>query len=84
MSEREAFRLTAQASIVDSIEDAVKILSIQTRLLGATLVRLVELNDMKYDNDILDAMHMVEQGTAALDMYIERSGLWNTSPSQEN
>lgn len=82
--EREAFVLTADTAIVDSAEEAIRCLNISvavlTAILGETLLKLKE----PIDDDTIDALGIVEQSTASVNMYLERNGLWTTKSSQES
>ncbi|QNN98449.1 hypothetical protein SEA_LILMARTIN_241 [Streptomyces phage LilMartin] len=78
MEEREKFVLTPASSIVDSPHEAIKNLNISVTLLRAILKETLLNSDLPIDNDTVDALDIIEQTTASVDMYLERLGMWKS------
>ncbi|QJD50952.1 hypothetical protein KNV00_gp067 [Streptomyces phage Bmoc] len=78
MEEREAFVLTPSSAIVDSPEEAIRVLNISVSLLSAIVQDLLLTFEDGIDDDTIDAIGIVKQSTEGVNMYLERLGLWNS------
>ncbi len=76
--EREAFVLKPSSAIVDSPEEAIRVLNISVSLLSAIVQDLLLTFGDKIDDDTIDAIGIVRQSTEGVNMYLERLGLWNS------
>lgn len=75
MDEREAFVLTPDSAIVDSPDEAIRVLNISVSLLAAIMQDALAHSDV--DDDTIDAFGIVRQSVEGVNMYLERLGLWN-------
>lgn len=77
MEDRESFVLTPDSAIVDSPDEAIRVLNISVSLLSA-IVQDMLLSSDEIDDDTVDAIGIVRQSVEGVNMYLERLGLWNS------
>jgi hypothetical protein len=78
MEDREAFVLLPKVTIVDSPDEAILHLKMSMSLLTSIVKEMMLRYDLQIDEDTEDAFGIIDQSVQALNMYLERLGLWNS------
>lgn len=76
--ERESFVLTPDSAIVDSPDEAIRVLNISVSLLSAIVQEMLANSNVDIEDDTIDAIGIVRQSVEGVNMYLERLGLWNS------
>ena len=78
MEDRESFVLTPDSAIVDSPDEAIRVLNISVSLLSAIVQEILFNTNVDIEDDTIDAIGIVRQSVEGVNMYLERLGLWNS------
>jgi hypothetical protein len=70
--------LLPKVTIVDSPDEAILHLKMSMSLLTSIVKEMMLRYDLQIDEDTEDAFGIIDQSVQALNMYLERLGLWNS------